>query len=60
MFKWLKSDPVEALEKKFEKKSEQAFQAQRNGNIALYAELSKECEDIKKEIDSLKAKKTKT
>jgi len=56
MFKWLKSDPIAALEKKFNKKSEEAFQAQRNGNIALYAELSKECEDMQKEIEALKAK----
>jgi len=54
MFKWLKSDPVKSLEKQHEKKSEQAFQAQRNGNIAAFADLTKECEDLQKKIDELK------
>lgn len=54
MFKWLKSDPLKALQKQYEKKSEEAVHAQRNGNIALFAELSQECETIGKKIDELK------
>lgn len=54
MFKWLKSDPVKALQKEYEKKSEQAVHAQRNGNIALFAELSQAAEEIGKKIDKLK------
>jgi len=54
MFGWLKSDPVKALKKEHEKKSEAAFNAQRNGNIALYADLTKECEDLQKKINELK------
>jgi hypothetical protein len=59
MFGWLKSDPIKSLEKQHDKKSEAAFQAQRNGNIALYADLTKECEDLKKKIDLLKSKQEK-
>lgn len=56
MFKWLKSDPTKALQKEHDKKFEEAFQAQRNGNIALYGQLTKECDDIQKKIKELKAK----
>jgi len=55
MFKWLKPDPAKALEKEHDKKSEQAFQAQRNGKIELYGRLTKECEEIQKKIDQLKS-----
>lgn len=55
MFKWLKPDPVKSLEKEHEKKFEQAFQAQRNGKIELYGRLTKECEEIQKKIDQIKA-----
>ena len=55
MFKWLKPDPIKALEKQHDKKSEQAFQAQRNGKIELYGRLTKDCADIQKKIDELKA-----
>jgi len=56
MFKWLKSDPLKALKKEYDKKFEEAFQAQRNGNIGLYAELTKKCEDLQKKMDEMKAK----
>ena len=55
MFKWLKPDPVKALEKEHDKKFELAFQAQRNGKIELYGQLTKECDDIQKKIQSIKA-----
>lgn len=57
MFSWLKSDPIKVLEKQHDKKSELAFQAQRNGKIALFGELTKECEEIQKKINELKAQK---
>jgi len=57
MFGWLKKDPVKDLKKKYDKKFEEAFFAQRNGNIALYAELSKECSEIQKEIDKIAEEK---
>lgn len=53
MFGFLKGDPVKKLQKEYEKISEEAMHAQRNGNIALYAELSQKAEEIGKEIDRL-------
>lgn len=58
MFGFLKSDPVKKLQKEYEKISEQAMQAQRNGNIELFAELSQKAEEIGKEIDRLQARKS--
>jgi len=55
MFNWLKPNPVKSLEKEHEKKLEQAFLAQRNGKIELYADLTKECNELQKKIDALKA-----
>lgn len=55
MFKFLKGDPTKALQKKFEQISEQAFKAQRNGDIRGYSELTAEAEKIKAEIDALKS-----
>ena len=57
MFGFLKGDPIKKLQKDYEKLSEQAMQAQRNGNIELYAELSQKAEEIGQEIDRLKAQK---
>ena len=55
MLKWLKPDPIKKLQKESDKKAEQALQAQRNGNIALYADLTKEVEDIDAKVKKLKA-----
>ncbi|MEH0862311.1 DUF6435 family protein [Halobacteriovorax sp. DPLXC-1] len=41
------------LEKKYQKKLVEALEAQRNGNIALYSELSSEADKILKEIEEL-------
>lgn len=53
MLSFFKSDPVKKLKKQHEQKIEQAFQAQRNGNIRLYSELTYEAEKIEKQIGEL-------
>lgn len=54
MFKLLKRDPTKKLQREFENLSEKAMDAQRNGNIELFAKLSKEAEEIGKQIDKLR------
>ncbi len=54
MLSLFKSDPIKKLTKQHEIKLEQAFQAQRNGNIRLYSELTFEAEKIEKQIADLK------
>jgi hypothetical protein len=56
MFKFLFGDTLSRLQKQYEKKMEMAMHAQRNGNIALYAELSSEAEKLLNEIDLQKSK----
>lgn len=56
MFKWLRSDPIEKLEKQYRAKLEEARDAQRGGKIPLYAELIAESEQIANEIDALRKK----
>jgi molybdenum-dependent DNA-binding transcriptional regulator ModE len=53
MFGIFKRDPVEKMRKEFSRLSEQAIQAQRNGNIALYSELTKKADDLMDEIEKL-------
>ncbi|MCP4915084.1 MAG: Lacal_2735 family protein [Oligoflexia bacterium] len=53
MFGIFKSDPVKKLRKEFEKLSEEAMHAQRNGNIELYAKLTQQADNIYKEIEKL-------
>lgn len=55
MFGFLKSDPKKKLEQEYAKLTEAAMQAQRNGNIELYAELSQKAEEVGKRIDALVA-----
>lgn len=54
MFGIFKSDPLKKLQAEYEKVSEKAIEAQRNGNIALFAELSKKAEELGKKMDELK------
>ena len=54
MFSFLKKDPSKQLNKDYKNTLEQAMQAQRKGDIKLYAELSDKAEAILKEIDALK------
>lgn len=56
MFGWLKRDPVKALKAQYAKTLEQARDAQRNGNLALYGALTEESERIDAEIERLQAK----
>lgn len=53
MFGWLKRDPVKALKAQYAKTLEQARDAQRNGNLALYGALTAESERIDAEIERL-------
>jgi molybdenum-dependent DNA-binding transcriptional regulator ModE len=55
MFGWLKSDPIEKLDKQYQAKLKEAMETQRNGNIQRYAELTQEAESILESIDALKA-----
>ena len=54
MLKLFGSDPQQKLEKELSKKLRAARDAQRGGNIPLYAELSAEAEKIGKSLDELR------
>jgi len=56
MFGFLKNDPKKKLEKEYKSLSEAAMQAQRNGNIELFAELSQKAEEVGKKLDALEKK----
>lgn len=53
MFSFLKKDPLKVLNKQYLQKLEEAMQAQRNGDIRSYSELTSEAEDILKKIEAL-------
>ncbi|MFX3675514.1 MAG: DUF6435 family protein [bacterium] len=53
MFSFLKKDPKKQLELEYEKLMKQAVEAQRNGNIELYAQLTFKSEEVLKKIDTL-------
>lgn len=54
MFSFLKSDPIKKLDKEYDVLLEKAMQAQRNGDIRLYSELTKQAEAVKAKIDEAK------
>lgn len=54
MFNIFKKNPIKKLNKSYKLKLEQAMNAQRNGKMALFAELSFEADSILKEIERLK------
>jgi hypothetical protein len=54
MFGLFKSDPIQKLEKEYQKIMEQAVQRQRNGDIDGYSTLSQQADEIAKKIDELK------
>lgn len=56
MFGIFKKSIIKKLEIQYSDISTRAFQAQRNGNIELYSELSYEAEKILKAIDEEKEK----
>jgi uncharacterized protein YaaW (UPF0174 family) len=51
MFSWLKSDPLQKMQKEYESLMTQAVEAQRNGKIELYGELSLKADQLLKKID---------
>jgi hypothetical protein len=53
MFKIFRRDPLKKLERQHASKLEEALEAQRNGKIPRYAELTAEAEEIAAEIDRL-------
>ena len=55
MFGWLKRDPQATLRKQYQKKLEEAIEAQRNGKIPRYAELMAEAEAIAGRLDAVEA-----
>lgn len=54
MFQFLKSDPSKKLQKQYDDLQTQAFEAQRNGNIRGYSELTARAEAIYEELEQLK------
>ncbi len=55
MFSFLKPNPLKKLKKQYAEKLEQAMQAQRNGDMRLYAELTTEANNLYKQIQQLEA-----
>lgn len=53
MFGWFKSDPRAKLQKQYEALMGKAVEAQRNGKIELYGQLSQEAEKVLIEIKKL-------
>lgn len=57
MFGLFKRDPIKNLRAQYERKLVEAREAQRNGNIALFAALTEESERIAADIDRLEARR---
>lgn len=55
MFAWLKSDPTKKLTQQRDSFLEQAFQAQRNGNIREYSRLTSEADALTQKLEALTA-----
>jgi hypothetical protein len=53
MFSFLKANPAKKLEQRYAQKLEEAMQAQRNGDIRKYSELTEQADAIHKEIQAL-------
>lgn len=58
MFRLFRSDPVAKLEKELAAKMEEAVQAQRNGKMPLFAQLTADAEEIGQRLDAARAEKT--
>lgn len=54
MFKLFEANPARKLEKQYFQKLEEARDAQRRGQIPLYATLTAEAEEIMTRLDALK------
>lgn len=55
MFGRFKSSPLKKWKKEHAVLIEEAFQAQRNGNIRLYSTLTAEAEQLKEKIGTLES-----
>lgn len=53
MFGLFKKDPVQKLQNQYEAKLAKAMQAQRNGDIRSFSELTEEANEIQKAIEAL-------
>ena len=56
MFSFFKSNPIKKLTKLQDIKLEQAMQAQRNGDMKSFAQLTYEADEIEQQIVALTAK----
>jgi hypothetical protein len=56
MFNLFKNKNENKLQKEFEKKLAEATEAQRNGNIERYAQLTAEAEELLKKIEQIEKK----
>jgi len=56
MFGLFKKDPIKKLTKEYQQLQERAVQAQRNGKIELFGELSFEAQKILDQIKELEKK----
>lgn len=59
MFGFLKADPQKKLTKEYDTLLEKAMQAQRNGDIRLYSELTAEAEVVKARLEEMASLSTK-
>ena len=57
MLSFLLPNPVKKAEKAYYAKLAEATQAQRNGKISEFAELTTEAEGLRKKLEELKASK---
>lgn len=57
MFGLFKGNPSKKLRKQYDILLEKGMQAQRKGDIRLYAELTSQAEDLWKEIEAIEKEK---
>ena len=58
MLSFFKKEPAKKLKKQYETLLERAMQAQRNGDIRTYSELSAEAEEVYKQIQQIESPNT--
>lgn len=57
MFKFFKKDPIEKYKKQYQDLLSQAMQAQRNGDIRTYSQLTAEANAVLEKVNQLEAEK---
>ena len=55
MFGLFSKDPIKRLDKEYKSLLEQGMQAQRNGDMRAYADLTERANKLLKEIETLKS-----